>query len=292
MNALETSTKPTGKVDFIGIGAQRSGTSWIFRCLEEHPEIAGAIGGRNKELNFFNFHYTKGYQWYHRRFVFGHWKTGEYSTHYLTSKNVPERIHRYNPDVKILLSLRNPIHRAFSQHKHQRSHNRLPKSLYNFSEALKQNPSYVEQGEYAKHLKYYLDYFDPSQIHTIIFDDIVLRPSAVLKNLFEFLEVDIDFQPSKAKVQINASHTRRSDKLNYLSEASARKIRQVLGARTLDVLKATKIPAIIRQWNRIKIDENILPPLSEDTVKDLHEFFRDGIKELEELIARPLPQWK
>lgn len=174
------------KLDFIGIGVQRSATTWLFECLREHPDIRGPVGEINKELDFFNHNYAIGYAWYHQWFEFGPWKTGEYSVLYFHDKCVPERIYRYNPNAKLLLSLRNPIDRAFSQHKHEVQRNRLPKELYNFWDALEQNPSYIEQGRYATHLERYLEFFDRNQIFIMLFDDIYSRPSDVLRDLFSF----------------------------------------------------------------------------------------------------------
>jgi len=128
------------KVDFIGVGVQKAATSWIFQCLLEHPEIPA---GSDKETNFFNFRYSFGYPWYQSKFQFGEWKAGEFSTLYFVDKNVPERIHRYNPKVKLILSERDPVERAFSQHQREIRRNRLPKELYDFKLAVQFNPTYT-----------------------------------------------------------------------------------------------------------------------------------------------------
>src|SRR3989339_1804269 len=105
------------KVDIIGIGVQKSATTWLYTCLSEHPEIRCSS---KEEMNYFDdsLSYSKGFEWYHAHFKFGAWKTAEYSPTYFYDKNVPARIHTYNPDSKLILSLRNPIERAFSHYRH------------------------------------------------------------------------------------------------------------------------------------------------------------------------------
>jgi hypothetical protein len=280
------------KIDFIGIGVQRAATTWLFSCLEEHPEIRGAIVANNKELNFFNHNYEKGYAWYHRRFEFGPWKTGEYSVLYFPDKNISERIYRYNPNVRLILSLRNPIDRAFSQHRHEIRRNRLPEHLYDFAKAMEQNPTYVEQGRYATHLERYLMFFDHEQIYIILFDDIVSKPSKVLCNLFSFLGVDTSFQPSMISKRVNVAHTYRSRELHRFIRTTSKYIREFLGETTLRAVKATKLPAVIRRYNEVELDENVVPSLSEDMRKHLQSVFNEEIERLESLIGRNLSHWK
>ncbi len=103
-------------VDFIGVGAQKSGTSWAYACLYEHPEICAPV----KEIHFFSRpRYEEGKEWYE-----GHFKKceegllrGEFSTSYLYSEESPERIHACYPNAKLIAILRNPIDRAYSQYR-------------------------------------------------------------------------------------------------------------------------------------------------------------------------------
>jgi hypothetical protein len=280
------------RVDFIGIGVQKAATNWLFFCLEEHPDIRGATISNNKELNFFNHNYEKGYPWYHRRFEFGPWKTGEYSVRYFHDKNVPERIHRYNPNARLILSLRNPIDRAFSQHKHEIRRNRLPEHLYDFSEAMEQNPTYIEQGRYATHLERYLSFFDLDQIHIILFDDIVSKPTEVLSSLFSFLGVNASFQPSMVSEKTNVAHIYRSRRLHRFIRATSSYIREFLGESTVEAVKATRLPAVVRGYNEVEFDESVVPPLSEDMRKYLRDVFSEEVEKLQVLMGRELSHWE
>ena len=103
-------------VNFIGVGAQKSGTSWIYACLYEHPEICAPI----KEIHFFSRpRYEKGIAWYEKQFdrCAVEKLRGEFSTSYLYTPEAAARIHAAYPDAKIIAVLRNPIDRAYSQYR-------------------------------------------------------------------------------------------------------------------------------------------------------------------------------
>lgn len=103
-------------IDFICIGANKSGTTWLYEMVRQHPEICVS---KVKEPHFYSHNYDKGYEWY-----FNLWKTeinqktGEFSTTYFNSVLALDRIVKDNPDVKIVLLLRDPLSRAYSHLKH------------------------------------------------------------------------------------------------------------------------------------------------------------------------------
>src|SRR6056297_2233099 len=103
--------------DFIGIGAMKAATSWIYKCLIEHPEVCGSS---KKELHFFDRpqNYKKGIDYYIS--FFKHCPQdkakGEYTPNYLYSPATPELISRHFPNVKIIVCLRNPAERAWSHY--------------------------------------------------------------------------------------------------------------------------------------------------------------------------------
>ena len=115
-------------VDFIGIGAERSGTTWVSNCLNDHPEICFS---KQKEIFFFNkldrhflklenLRYKRGINWY--KGFFNHCAPGaikgEFTPTYLFCPYAPRRIKSYFPNVKIVVCLRDPVERAFSQYLH------------------------------------------------------------------------------------------------------------------------------------------------------------------------------
>ena len=87
-------------MNFLIIGAQRSGTTSLYAYLCNHPMIHQA---RAKELHFFDWQYKRGMGWYRKRFKAlpnGH-ITGEASPYYIYDAKVPARVKKHLPDVKL-----------------------------------------------------------------------------------------------------------------------------------------------------------------------------------------------
>ena len=113
-------------IDFIGIGTSKAGTTWVSEMLDAHP---GICMSEPKEVNYFNeqnnysiniknYNYGKGFNWYKKHFL--HWRTGqiigEFTPKYLADLKAPLRIKNAFPDVKLIVCLRDPVDRAFSQY--------------------------------------------------------------------------------------------------------------------------------------------------------------------------------
>ncbi len=280
------------RLDFFGIGVQKSATSWIFKVLEDHPGIRCAERSENKELNFFNHHFDKGYLFYHKGFEFGSWKTGEFSTLYFYDKNVPKRMFDYNPDAKLIVSFRNPADRAYSQHLHEIKQGRVPRHLYRFSDALQYNPSYLEMGKYASHIEHYLYYFSPDNIHCILFDDICSCPGKVIKQLYRFIGVDENFVPDSASGKIYSSHTYKSREIEKILNASSMIIRKFFGRLFHRAIIRTNIPNRIRSHNKKMFDDTTVPLLTKDEKRIIWDILSKDINCLSHLIGRDLSMWK
>lgn len=98
---------------FIGIGAQKAATSWLHRQMGRCPDISFPAG---KEVHFWDKYRDRGIEWYSSRFAVDdgtlHGEiTPAYST--LPSEIIAE-CHRHFPDLRLLLTIRNPIDRAWS----------------------------------------------------------------------------------------------------------------------------------------------------------------------------------
>lgn len=280
-------------MDVIGIGVQKAATSWLFRCLVEHPEVRGATveSGSDKELNFFNRHWEKGYAWYHRGFEFGPWRTVEFSVLYFHDRDTPGRLRDYNPDAKLLLSLRNPVDRAFSHHKHEVRHGRLPEALYDFSKALPWNPSYVEQGRYATHLARWLEHFDRSQVHVVDYDDVRSDPEGVLRRVFEFVGVDPGFTPSRMDERVFPSRVAKRPAVEKVLDGASRLVRRILGKSGVRALKATGLPGRVREANRTDMDGRLVPPLTAGARRALGRHFEEENRRLGEMLGRDFTKW-
>ncbi len=99
------------------LGAQKAGTTALYIYLAKHPEIVAA---ENKEPHFFDcpFRYSQGIEYYHSLFPYIDPKnpkiTFDASGGYLANPSAYQKIYQYNPQLKLIVLLRNPIDRAFS----------------------------------------------------------------------------------------------------------------------------------------------------------------------------------
>jgi hypothetical protein len=111
---------------FIIVGAQRAGTTTLYRVLSEHPEVARPTV--SKGIGYFDVKYARGPRWYRGHFPLA-WRarrkhgpgaaTFESSGYYVFHPLAAERIARDLPEVRVVLLVRDPVERAYSAYKHE-----------------------------------------------------------------------------------------------------------------------------------------------------------------------------
>jgi len=213
---------------FLIIGAQKSGTSALSSYLLKHPNITRTY---KKEIHFFDrdIAYARGLTWYHSHFplpneIGRRAITFEATPSYLYRYKSAHRIYKYDPNIKLIVLLRDPVDRAYSQWNMYRillSENRqhlfqvtrdsdvpvrqwadkvlASDSFHDFCEAVREEldmiltgkptpePSYIRRGLYYEQLNHYLGHFDLKQI--LIIDSRLLKrkPVSVLDQVTQFL---------------------------------------------------------------------------------------------------------
>jgi len=192
--------------DFIIIGAQKSGTTWLRHHLRQHPDVFVPVD----EAQFFNkrHRYAKGQEWYESFFdaarssqVIGDktpdylWTTSDGAKQHVAGSH--ERIHDMYPDVKLVVTLRNPVNRAVSALNHfiRRGHVspllRIDDLLFGDKQSEVEGRGIIERGFYHPQLRAYLDLFDRKQILILILEeDIFQSPRRTLERLYDFIGVD------------------------------------------------------------------------------------------------------
>jgi hypothetical protein len=275
--------------DFIGIGAQRTGTSWIYACLYEHPHLCLP----RKEINFFSRepNWSRGFEWYEGIFAEcpPNAVAGEFCTSYLVHTEAPARIrHRY-PDVRLIVSLRHPVDRAYSNYLNDIVAGAVP-SATGFREALQSHPEYVEAGRYARYLRNYLDLFPREQLHVSIFDDARRDPLAAIQEIYRFLGVDPSFRPAMLDRRVGIGRVPRFQWIErQLIDTSATFKRR----RALRLLwwwaKRLGIGDRLRALNTQNGEAAALDP--EERRSQIREFEPD-VRDLEKLLQMELPKWR
>lgn len=196
----------TGRLpDFVGIGAMKAASGWLYRCLIAHPEV---VGPRRKELHFFSDPraYGKGIKRYAAEFAECpiDMISGEYTPVYLFAPETALRMRRWLPGVKIIACLRNPVERAFSHYRYGlRRRGRL--SFYStFESAVENDPEIVQRGMYGEQLERYYEVFPEKNIKVVMYDDIITIPQSIIQGLYEFVGVsNTTFIPPKMSESIN-----------------------------------------------------------------------------------------
>lgn len=282
--------KDNFKIDFIGIGAQKSATSWIYKMLIQHPEICGFYG---KETHFFSDDdkYDKGIEYY-KEFFFdcdSRKKIGEYSADYLTNKKVPLRIKKYFPDVKIIISLRNPVERAISRINHLKSNDRIKKNYKEYVSYIDDFPEIIENGLYSKYIKNYLELFPKENIHIIIYDDLLSSPQKEIKKLYKFLNIDDSFVPCGISVRINSSEERLSSVHKFINKVYLKLRKRYFGKKIINFFRKIGIRYYIIQ--KLLYNKKKLLQINDQERKLLYNYFKDDIRKTKKIINKDLSNW-
>lgn len=274
-------------VDFIGVGAQKSGTSWAYACLYEHPEICAPI----KEIHFFSRdRFSKGLEWYEGHFARckPHAVCGEFSTSYLYSMDAPLRIHASYPEAKIIAILRNPVTRAISQYGNAIKAGEISETM-SFETYMKTEPSVLEQGLYAKQLKRYYSHFDQSHMCIMIYEDIKKDPKTFMQTIYRFLNVDQNFIPSMLGDSINVARIPKHVFIERVMHRCSEFLRKHGLDRLVHMVRQSGIPDRVRSINtKEKVRKE--PEFDRDF---LSSYFKEDVQELSLMLGRDLSnEWR
>jgi hypothetical protein len=189
--------------DFVIIGAQKGGTSFLYHLLTRHPLVEPAA---RKELHFFDHpeYFDHGAEWYRRCFPRLSAEdgqrsiTGEATPYYLFDPPVAKRMAEIVPQARLIALLRNPIDRAFSHYQMQVKRGTEPRT---FEEAIEQqDSSYMSRGIYVDQLLRWFEFFGKEQMLILKSEDFFERPVETLKVVLTFLDLP-DWQPEASELQ-------------------------------------------------------------------------------------------
>lgn len=211
------------KPDFLIIGAQKCGTTWLWNMLKQHP---GTDLMLKKEIHFFSTseHYNKGKEWYYNHFnnVNPSKVVGEASTSYLydyvtysynptkaleidhSLPAIPELITNEFPNIKIFIILRDPLRRAVSAYKFN-----VEKGFMSPFSGLKktaiQRPRMriLEYGYYARYIRLWKKFIPPERMQIYVLEqDIEKFPEKTVSSAYSFLNLSTDFKPHNVEKPI------------------------------------------------------------------------------------------
>lgn len=255
--------------DFVVIGAKRGGTTSLYNYLLEHPSIRPLFPGRQhiKGVHYYDSNYARGLRWYRSHFPLqagGHHLarpdlsraiTGEASPYYLFHPLAAERLARDFPDIRIIVSLRDPIDRAYSHYKEAVHHGRETlsfeaaleaedKRLRGVAERIATEPgylsaahehlSYLAQSRYLEMLPRWFSLFPREQFHIMVSEDFYADPDREVNEIWRFLGLAPRKLVSRTRYNHQSAPDIPSETRERLQEALAdhnRGLEELLGRR-------------------------------------------------------------
>ncbi|MFT4927416.1 MAG: hypothetical protein ACI8WB_003523 [Phenylobacterium sp.] len=310
--------------NFFMVGVVKGGTTSLHRYLDQHPDI---YMSPVKETNYFarqdidTTAFNKAYAHdvnvdlkqylktdmkqvihiahvtqaadYAKLFanVSNESAIGEASNSYILYENAPKLIHQAYPDAKIIVMLRNPVQRAFSQYV---MNLRLGKTREkDFITELEQdhngelqgwgaNHQYLSIGLYYQQIKRYYDLFAKEQVHICWFDEYKTDGDKVVKSIYQFLAVAEDFKVDTA-TKLNTAGVAKFGRLNYFINQSG-----VVSWAKRKLPKSWREP--FKRW-MYTADKQAMPKMTEAQKQYLIDFYRDDIEALARLLNKDLSHW-
>lgn len=294
--------------NFLVIGAAKSGTTALCQYLEQHPQVFMC---HPKEPHFLalegeplRFTGPGDDDMMNRRAItdFARWEKlfsssgsakaiGEGSVSTLYYPQSIARINKYLPSAKMICLLRQPAERAFSAFSYMQMRTYEP--CESFAEALAREEEriaagwhhiwhYRRMGRYYDQLKPYVEAFGRSRLRVYLYDDFRRDPLAVLRDCFQFLEIDPDFvPPEKPAPLISGKPKSRWLQALVMRNASVKSLLK-------SVLPTWMTRSLHSRFKKMNLQRMALEPAMRE---ELIESFREDILRLQELIDRDLSAW-
>ena len=295
-NNLESIKRP----NFFFVGHTRSGTTSLKEELEQHPEIY--------------FYYPKSWQKPNGPFGFEssfkndeefleefrgvkEKRVGQKRGDYLSCPWAAERIKKFSPNAKIIMTLRNPIDVMYSLHATM-LYRETVEDIEDFGEALKMEEErkkkygykvipkkyhphmlYRETVRYSQQVKRYFELFGEENVKVTIFDEYIKNKSSILRDILKFLDVDEDFEIKH--LNTNAGRKYRSRTIHSAVMTNKFGVRGVL----------RNIPGSAKIYRKINNSEFKRKTLEPSLRKSLQDDLKKEIDELSLMLKKDLSYW-
>ena len=283
------------KPNFLYIGASKAGSSWIFECMREHPEV---YVPEAKDLQFFDRHYRKGLDWYFSYFN-GKEKfkaRGELSHDYFLFPDTAEKIREdLGPNLKFILSLREPLDKMISSYKYAKS--TYLSNEVTFDSFFWQDDKSLKAGRhrdhnmrkesalYAKNIEPFLRFYPKEKFLILFFDDLKNNPGAFIRKIYDFLGVNPEFEPSVLNQKILASHKARNTAMAHFVYDIAGLMRKMGLANMVGAVKRNPFFNKLlykksKQTDKVVIHEK----------ERIKSFYLEDLKQLEAITGLKVPR--
>lgn len=227
-------------LDFIGIGAQKAGTTWLYANLALHPEIDFPGG---KEVHFWDAFRDRGVEWYQSLFTTENGcKHGDITPAYsMLTREVIQEVYALAPAARLVFMVRNPIDRAWSSALMALKRAEMTPDEASdqwFIDHFKSEGSRL-RGNYVRTVDNWLSVYPEEQLLVIGFDDISTQPERVLQRCARHIGVDEGFYVDTVNMVRSKVHEGQSVALRqslrivladmYADQLAAMRVHPVLG---------------------------------------------------------------
>lgn len=284
--------------NFLVGGALKGGTTTLYHYLKQHPDVFMAA---RKELRFFAYDVDdpwclenghafpiKNLEAYKAEFsdVGEETAVGEASPNYLASSFAPQKIRETIPDVKLIFSLRDPVKSAYSSYLMDVRGNREDRPI---EDALDVQERRVERYRYYHYLQNWYATFPADQIKVILFENLIARTDATMREIYAFLHVDPAFTPNKEEADQNKGGIPKS----RAAASFYRTIRQLRGSQFVMRIRPY-LPKAAQTAYRNARDATLskAPPMPEHLIQNLQAYYAEDIKALAHLTELDLSPWQ
>jgi len=264
----------TSEVTFFMVGCQRCGTTWTDAALRGHPQV---FLPEQKQSYFFDRNYEKGIDWFMERFdgvTTENLAVGEIATGYCLPNSIP-RMSKHFPDVKLIMVMRNPVDRAYSNYQTRQ----VEEGWSSFEKAIESDSDLLLRGQYIDQIEHLLEFDDSNQILFLLYDDLHQDDKAYLKTILEFIGVDSTLDSSLIGQRKNAAMF-----------PMLRKWLHKLGLkRFVNIISKSWVGDKIRRSRKSK--GRAYQPMGQKTKEHLLEHFAPYNSRLSTFLQRDLSSW-
>jgi Sulfotransferase family len=282
------------------IGSMKSGTTYLHNLLASHPSIfmcfpkePSAFVEPDQLRTLWPWIWEQGYWRDRERYLQLFESAGAakilgtgsvYYTHLPLATGVPERIHRFNPDSRLIYVMRDPTERAISHYWHQVRWHGEHRSV---SSAIKNDSRYRDVSHYAMQLAPYFEIFPRDQIKTLTFEELINKTEHTLTEIFRWLNVEHSTAWETVPPENATPETIKQRKgFGLLSRL---RIKNRLLRVTID-----SAPESIRRFALRLVSRKVTPSRvdASDTADYLRPLQQRQTVELTKLLGREFPEWK
>jgi len=271
---------PNRQPDFVIIGATKSATTWLQRNLQQHT----AVFMPGPEPHYFSRFFDRGPAWYEAFFepALPHQIVGEKSNSYLDHPEAPQRLRAALPNARLIVQLRNPIDRAYSDYCRHYQAGRVSGDIDHHLGADNPEAEHLRAtGLYFRYISRFLELFPREQLCVTLYDDLDRDPAAVLDRIRRHIGL------AATNDDPGVMALRVKDKSVPVVPLPAR--------RVLAPFKSLVKPFREAPWfraSRSLIAREVRYPELSDAVRErLLAYYRDDVGALSELLGRDLTPW-